>query len=105
MVPDAKGGALPPGLDEGLFELIGYLLTSARGLFDEPAEYGPFRLVEAASRLSGLLAEGGGRHEGSLRLMQRTIDEGKLSMMTDPQAFARLLDQTILEFTRLLKQA
>lgn len=97
--------ALPSGLDEGLFELIGYLLTSARGLLDEPAEYGPFRLVEAVSRLSGLMAEGGSRHEEFLRRMQRTVDEGKLSLMTDPQAFTRLLDQAVIEYTRRLKQA
>jgi hypothetical protein len=103
MEPEAC--ALPSGFDERLFELIGYLLTSARGLLDEPAEYGPFRLIEAVSRLSGLMAEAGCRKAESLRLMQRTIDEGKLSLMTDPQAFERMLDRTILEFAHLLKQA
>jgi hypothetical protein len=101
---EPKASALPSGFDEGLFELIGYLLTSARGLLDEPAEYGPFRLVEAVSRLSGLMAEVGCRHAEFLRLMQRTIDEDKLSLMTDPQAFTRMLDRTTLEFARLLKQ-
>jgi hypothetical protein len=96
---------LPSGLDEGLFDLMGYLLTSARGLLDEPAEYGPFRLMEAVSRLCGLMAEGGSRHEEFLRRMQRTVDAGKLSLMTDPQAFTLLLDQAVIEYTRRLKQA
>jgi hypothetical protein len=92
-------------LDQGLFEFFGYLLTSARGLFDEPAEYGPFRLVEAASRLSGLMADAGSRHGDFLRRLQQAIDEGKLQLMTDAQSFARLLDGSILEYTRRLKQA
>lgn len=38
-------------LRRDLFLLLGYLLTSARGLFDEPKGYGPFRLVDTAGRL------------------------------------------------------
>ena len=29
-----------------LFELIGYMLSSARGLIDEPQLYGPLRLID-----------------------------------------------------------
>ena len=104
METGTAGRMLPSGLDDGLFELIGYLLSSARGLHEEPAEYGPFRLAEAVSRLSGLMAEGGSRHGEFLRRMQRTIDEGKLNFMADPQALARLLDQAIHDFTHRLKQ-
>ena len=39
-----------------LFLLTGYLLASARGLYDEPAGYGPFRLLDAARRLVALMA-------------------------------------------------
>lgn len=105
MERNAAGGTLACGLDDGLFDLIGYLLTSARGLFDEPVEYGPFRLVEAVSRLCGLMDEGGSRQREFLSRMRLTLDEGKLSLMTDPQAFARLLDQAVIEYTRRLKQA
>jgi hypothetical protein len=38
-----------------LFLLLGYLLTSAHGLFSEPPGYGPFRLMDAASRLVAIL--------------------------------------------------
>ena len=34
-----------------LFLLVGYLLTSAHGLFGEPKRYGPFRLLDAAGQL------------------------------------------------------
>ena len=38
-------------LHHDLFLLVGYLLTSAHGLYDEPAGYGPFRLLDTAGRL------------------------------------------------------
>ena len=38
-------------LRDDLFLLVGYLLTSAHGLYDEPKGYGPFRLLDAAGRL------------------------------------------------------
>jgi hypothetical protein len=38
-------------LNREFMELIGYLITSARGLIDEPKSYGPFRLIEGVSRL------------------------------------------------------
>ncbi len=40
-----------------LFELIGYMLSSARGLVDEQNMYGPFRHVEGVSRLCSILSE------------------------------------------------
>ncbi len=48
-----------PALQRDLFLLAGYLLASARGLYDEPAGYGPFRLLDAARRLVALMAEHG----------------------------------------------
>jgi Family of unknown function (DUF6092) len=42
--------------DEAL-ELVAFLVTSARTQVDEAAEYGPLRLLTAASRLAELIAE------------------------------------------------
>jgi hypothetical protein len=44
-------------LQEDLFYLLGYLLSSARGLYEEPADYGIFRLMDAATRLLGIMDE------------------------------------------------
>jgi hypothetical protein len=99
---------LAESLDRGLFDLIGYMLSSARGLFDEPAEYGPFRLAEGVSRLCSLLAAApagsGSRYQDFLLHLKELIDEGKFSLMTDPEAFIRMLDQAVLAFTRRMKQ-
>jgi len=51
---------MPPALvlteDEAL-ELLSFLVTAARTQLDESPEYGPLRLLTAAGRLAGLMAE------------------------------------------------
>jgi hypothetical protein len=42
-------------LRRDLFLLTGYLLTSAHNLYQEPAGYGPFRLMDTAGRLLELM--------------------------------------------------
>jgi hypothetical protein len=96
-------GRSSSGLDDGLFDLIGYLLTSARSLLDEPAEYGPFRLVESVSRLSGLMTDNGSPRQAFLTRLRDMIDAGKFTVMSDMNAFTTLLDQTVQEFTRQMK--
>ena len=46
-------------LPAALEEVVGFLVVSARGLMDEPAEYGPMRLLDAADRLVQALEEQG----------------------------------------------
>jgi Family of unknown function (DUF6092) len=89
-------------LDRGLYELLGYLLTSARGLLEEPAEYGPLRLVEGASRLAGLMAENGSAYGPALNGLKAGLDAGKFSVQADPPAFQRTLDQAVADYTRRL---
>ena len=46
-----------PVLDEDqALELLAYLVTAARTQLDEAAEYGPLRLLTAASRLAEMIA-------------------------------------------------
>jgi len=74
-----------------LFELVGYMVTSARNLLDETPLYGPFRLVDAASRLVSIL-ESQGMGSDRLRAMREAIDAGKYSVMNDKAEFAAYLD-------------
>lgn len=43
----------------GAWELIAFVIASARGLIDEPASYGPLRLIDTAVRFTSLLHECG----------------------------------------------
>jgi len=87
-------------LQEGLFDLIGYMLTSARGLIDEPRMYGPFRLVDGVSRLCALLEQGETPNREFFTVLREKIDGGKFSVMTDEKAFVGLLDELVLEYTK-----
>lgn len=88
--------------EEEMLDLVAYMLTSARGLLDEPAAYGPFRLLEGASRLCAvLIAEGHGK-AAALSDLKEKIDERKFVLMTDEKAFTALLDETVLDITHVL---
>lgn len=88
--------------DRDSIELIAYMLTSARNLTDEPALYGPFRLLEGVSRLCDLLLEAGHSDKAFLTGLKEKIDNGKFSVMTDVESFTTLMDEVVLDITRLL---
>jgi hypothetical protein len=81
-------------LEEEMFALVGYMVTSARNLVDETPTYGPFRLVDAASRLIAILEEEGMASD-RLELMRGKIDSGKYSVMTDQDEFTAFLDAIV----------
>ena len=86
-----------------LFELLGYMLTSARGLIDEPPLYGPFRLLDGASRLCGFLDDVAGYGDFYSSLKEK-IDERKFLVMTDTEEFVKLLDEAVLDYTKQIKR-
>ena len=72
-------------LHNGLFELIGYMLTSARGLVQEPP-----------------LENQPGDH-GFYTRLKRMIDEKKYSVLTEEDAFVAMMDEAVLLYTKELK--
>lgn len=75
-----------------------FLVASAEGLFQEPQEYGPLRLLEGVTRISRLL-EGRTSHP-FLEAKAREIDENIESVMEDEDAFRRFVSALVLDFTR-----
>ena len=78
-------------LTDSFFEVAGFMVVSARGLMDEPASYGPFRLIDAASRLIAFLEQQDLSTEALTRLRD-AIEEGKTSCMATPEEFRDFLD-------------
>lgn len=74
------------------FELLVYLITSAKALPDEPESYGPIRLAEAASQLCRILCEIYPESQEYRKLLE-CIDAGKGKALTEPEAFFRMLEQ------------
>lgn len=77
-----------------VFDLVGYMVTSARNLIDETPLYGPFRLVDAASRLVAIL-ESEGIGSSRLSTLREQIDAGKYSVMVDAEGFKDHLDSIV----------
>jgi hypothetical protein len=82
---------MPASLEEEVFDLVGYMITSARNLLDETPLYGPFRLVDAVSRLVGIL-EGEGKASPRLLALQKRVEAGKYSVMRDQDEFHNYLE-------------
>ena len=91
--------------DDYLLELVAFLATSARGCIDEPPIYGPFRLIDALSRLTDLpkyatcLKDDAFLHE-----IKAEIEEKKCSLIFDTEEFQDMLDSVVLQVTKELKR-
>lgn len=84
-------------LRDELLLLVGFLLTSAHGLLDEPQSYGPTRLLDAAGRVLDMMDEQG-LIDDSLRGIKAQIDEERFGPM-DEEGFPDRLDQLALRWT------
>lgn len=78
-------------LEKRLFKVIGYMVTSARNLLEEPVTYGPFRVLDSASRLISVL-EMEGLASPLLLSLREKIDDGKFSLIGDRVAFEAFLE-------------
>jgi len=85
---------MPSEREMELFDLVGYMVTSARNLLDETPLYGPFRLVDSASRLIGILEKAGTASPRLLALRDR-VEAGKYSVMGEEPAFRAFLDDLV----------
>jgi Family of unknown function (DUF6092) len=72
---------------DAAFRLATFLVTAARDVIDEPAIYGPFRMLDAVDRL---MVEQFG--DDFLREIQPRLAEDKYKVMSDRDAFVAALD-------------
>lgn len=89
-------------LADDLFHLVGYLLSSAHGLYDEPPGYGPFRLLDAAGRLLAVL-EDAGSSDPFLKDLRQAIDAERFGS-GDDQALRAFLNRACLSYAAELKR-
>ena len=92
-----------PSLRLELLAFLAYLAVSARGLVDEPREYGSFRLVDGLSRLIGLASAAGLAGEGWAEL-QDFVDEHKLEVMDQAANYSLFLDEVVARTVALLEE-
>jgi hypothetical protein len=74
-----------------------YLLTSARGLINEPRLYGSLRLLDGMILLSALLRKEFGYENEDLSAMVEELEKLKLLCMTDEAGFITGMDKQIVK--------
>ena len=89
-------------LGDDLFKLVGYLVTSAYGLYDEPASYGPRRLMDSARQLLSIM-EVADLSDSYLVKLKQDLD-GERFGNSDDQALREFLDQACLQYAAELKE-
>jgi hypothetical protein len=87
-----------------MLTLLSYLAVSARGCVDEPPLYGPFRLVDAMSRLIRAL-EAAGLSEEAWAALQAYVDENKYTVMDETADYRAFLDEVVARVVPLLEAA
>jgi hypothetical protein len=92
-------------LQEELFHLTAYLITSARGLYEEPADYGVFRLLDAAGRLLEIMEDNGLLDDPFLGELKQMVDEERAGSMDDErqrQSLDEMVQRIAAEMRRRL---
>ncbi|MEM3489246.1 MAG: DUF6092 family protein [Nitrososphaerota archaeon] len=86
---------------EQVFGLICYMLTSACNLINETKSYGPFRLIDAASRLITILSENN-ISSPSLEKIREKIEQGKYKVLESDSEFRAFLNDLVLYAVTLM---
>ena len=82
-------------INDLIYRYLLYLLSSASGLFDEPKDYGPFRLVEAAERFINIVDKLGYK-DNDIEEINTSILNNKELLFNDKKAFSEYLDKLIV---------
>jgi len=90
-------------LKENLFDLICYMLVSARNLDREKKMYGPLRLIDAANKLIEILEKNGICDE-FLSQVRTIIESNKYKLMADKEEFVSFLDDLVQKMVVKLKE-
>jgi hypothetical protein len=77
--------------EDDIAELLAFLVTAARTQTDEAPEYGPFRLMTAASQLAGKVSGGGSPELRQLVSRIRSFPP-TLTPAADPDGYRSALD-------------
>ncbi|MEM1586991.1 MAG: DUF6092 family protein [Candidatus Bathyarchaeia archaeon] len=88
-----------------LFEIAVFLAVSARNCIDEPPLYGPFRLLDALSKIIDLPKYAPCLKEDQfLREIKAIVNEKKFLVLYNPEEFKKSLDEIVKMFARELKK-
>jgi hypothetical protein len=90
-------------LESEVFALVCYMVTSACNLPRENRLYGPYRLIDAASRLITILEKEGIKSARLDEIRQRIMAE-KFTVMEEEATFIAFLEDLVLALIPLMKE-
>lgn len=93
----------PDRLHEEIALLAAYLLTSGKGLLEEPADYGSYRCADAARRTLELLEKAGGRNE-EFMAVRKSLDDVLFAPMGGEVDMAGILDDLCARMATALQR-
>jgi hypothetical protein len=85
--------------DPAAFRLATFLVTAARDVVDEPAIYGPFRMIDAVDRLMARSFD-----DEFLTEIQPELEREKQKVMSDRDGFVAWLDHLSARFAAEAKR-
>ncbi|MGO9657108.1 MAG: DUF6092 family protein [Acidimicrobiales bacterium] len=85
--------------DPAAFRLATFLVTAARDVVDEPAIYGPFRMIDAVDRLMA-----GTFDDEFLTTIKPELEREKQKVMSDRDGFVAWLDELSARFAAEAKR-
>ena len=88
--------------EQEFFELVCFMVTSARNLIQENRLYGPLRLVDAVSRLVSIL-EKLDLKSPRLAEIQEQIEEGEDTVMESEEKFTVFLENLVMNLVPLMQ--
>ena len=92
-----------------VFELMAYLASSARGLLEEPREYGPLRCLDAIRRLIDLALETGLVEDSAtvnyLLELKDKLSKGILLVLYNPEEFKKFIVDINVELAKKAVEA
>jgi len=88
-----------------LFEIAVFLAISARNCIDEPPLYGPFRLLDALSKIIEFPKYAACLQDDPfLKQIKTIVDEKKFLVMHDVDGFKKAADEIVEMFAKELKK-
>lgn len=91
-------------LNDEHFQLLAFLITSARGCVDEPPIYGPLRLIDAAEKTINIIERKQKEMINELEEIRRLIHEARRLVTVNGEEFTKVLDKLILKITEIIKK-
>jgi hypothetical protein len=88
---------------DALFELATYLIASARDCLEEPAIYGPLRMVVGVQKIIELESSNPSLRDEFLKSYKERLEQEVLAVMSDREAFSKALDKLLLTFSDEIK--